>query len=172
MLDKKSYFNYYKVRGKCIDQLEEPNQPLNERQLETKYQNYKKKEAKKLSKTFEVDKLWEEVRYKAFVRDRYICRLTSKLAEVDKSLLKENAKGLYKKLDPAHVFSRGAFPHMKYEVDNLVILNRWSHSCLDSGKDPIFGKPLEKEEIDKWWEFIVGEDLYSKLKEKSVKNNH
>ena len=69
--------------------------------------------------------------------------------------------------DPAHVFGVGPYPHMCYNQKNVVLLNRYSHECLDSCRDPIRGTPISREERDEWWKKIVGEELYECLEKEA-----
>lgn len=60
---------------------------------------------------------------------------------------------------------------MKYERKNVVSLNRWSHSNLDTMRDPIVGDPISKEEVEGWWRVIIGDDLYDELGRMSLWKN-
>ena len=40
---------------------------------------------------------------------------------------------------------------MCYDEDNIISLNRYSHENLDSYRDPITGKSITREEVNKWW---------------------
>jgi hypothetical protein len=55
-----------------------------------------------------------------------------------------------------------------YDANNIVLLNRWSHSNLDNMKNPISGHSINKEQHRLWWERILkGNPLqYKYLKDK------
>ena len=161
MLSKEEYFSFYYEKGKTIDQIGYSKNNLNERQLESKYKKYCKKNERK---DFSIDQDWIDVREEVFERDKNTCQLLNKLPYTDTVLLKENSGFLCKIIDPAHIFNKASYPSLKYNSKNIVCLNRWSHICLDNLKHPIFGTPILKEEREIWWEFIVGKDRIDFLK--------
>ncbi len=160
MLSKEEYINYYKDRGKTVDQIGKSNNPLNERQLLTKYNKYVAKEEKK-NNSYVVDEKWLETKQLVKDRDKGVCQLLNKLPFQIKQTLIENSNGFYKILDPAHRISKGSSVSKKYEVSNVWTLNRYSHSNLDSYKHPIKGYNINKEEHDLWWQIIVDEIKYT-----------
>ena len=123
---------------------------------------YYVKYCKSFSKKYGKDLKWEEVRKEVFERDR-VCQLSKILSEKemkDASLFFITKEPI---LDCAHVFSRGAFPWLKYDVDNVVLLRREFHSLLDSGKNPLNGKPIEKKDTINFWIRIIGLERFIKL---------
>lgn len=81
--------------------------------------------------------------------------------------LKENAGSKLNVIDMAHIFPRGGYPWLCYDPDNVVSLNRYSHGNIDYLKDPIDGSPITKEEQERWWRVIVGNERYDRLLKKA-----
>lgn len=111
-----------------------------------------------------VDEQWIETRSQI---DLTHCRLLQILMEFKDSSgiieLRQNAGPLIECIDPAHVISRGSAPHMKYDIDNIVPLNRFSHSCMDQSRDPVTGRQVTGEVITEWWKILVGPEKYDEL---------
>jgi hypothetical protein len=128
----------------------------------------KQKKQKKQRKRTNEDIRWQEVKEQVFKRDKGCCRLLRIVSARDFLILQKNARGALKLLDPAHVFAVGSHPELCYEIDNVVVLNRFSHECLDSCKDPITGERITFEERELWWEKILGRISYSLLKNKLI----
>lgn len=151
--------------GTCV---RTPSKPLNERQLATAYSQYEQKLEKAKQKEKAVSPKGEsedsKLRKMIETRDGGRCRLMANLSLYDKSTLLSNSGGQHKMLDAAHVFGKGPFPHMRYVKENIVLLNRFSHNCLDTQKSPITGKPITAEEKEQWWCLIVGRESYEELK--------
>jgi hypothetical protein len=100
------------------------------------------------------DELWETV--KDFVRKRDKgCRLIRVLVPFELAQLVANSSGLHTQLDCAHIRPRSTYPELKYDVNNVVLLNRYSHSCLDMRRDPVSGRKIPQEEVDDWWQRIL-----------------
>jgi len=173
MLTFDQYKDYYEKWGKCVTQLTKPKQHLNEKQLKSSYNRYVKSEEKKILKRDRMlfNRQDTELRKNIFARDHYYCRLDKILFKDEYKLLKENAQHLHILLDPAHVFGKGAYPHMRFDEDNIVVLNRYSHSMLDTQKNPLTGEAISKEEKIKWWIRIVGKELYQELKKRTKEKN-
>jgi hypothetical protein len=103
------------------------------------------------------DPQWAEAKRKVRERDKGQDRILSILTYKEFLILKENApSNALQTLDPAHVFSVGAHSTEVYNVDNIVTLNRFSHTSLDDMKSPISGEGITREERDLWWERIAG----------------
>ena len=177
------FSDFYNRYGKYPNDLGRRKNPLNENQLKRRYEKYLKSEEKKQaatkrktekvknSQSSKVDDKWIAVLEQVRKRDGYRCRLLDKVTEEEKSEIKRKSYGFHKLLDCAHVFGRGAYPHMKYNVDNVVLLNRYSHSCLDQGRDPITGEQISPERLENWWRFIVGDTYYDELLNKAKRRN-
>ena len=149
-----------------------PTKPLNPRQLETAYKQYLAKVERRRQK----DKLKRSAPpsrdsvISSFIRNRdgNACRLLRILTTEEYNLWKSNYGG-QDTVDAAHVFGKGAYPWMRYVKENVVCLNRFSHSCLDTQRSPLTGKLISLEEHTYWWKRIVGEVTYNQLLFLSVK---
>lgn len=182
ILSWEEFVEFYERNGKLPNQARKPKNPLNEKQLQTKYEKYlrsmdKERErsrrlmekAKKAEGWFD-NKDWEAARKLVYARDGGACRLMEVLNDSELRDLKLRAGRFFlSKIDPAHIFGRGAYPHLYSDPDNVVLLNRYSHSMLDSGKHPIYGDPISVEEKENWWRRIVGNKHYDALVEKARK---
>jgi hypothetical protein len=116
-----------------------------------------------LIKTYEVDEEWNAVKDIVWNRDRGECRLIPKLSADTFILFREKAQYLMETIDFAHYLGRGAHILEKYNPDNVVLLNRYSHSMLDQLKSPITGENITSEQWNYWWEFIIGKEMKNKL---------
>lgn len=167
---------YYSKYGRLPNDISVRKGKMNELQLETRYKKYiqqtnnRQRESKKIVNreyTSFIDDKWEELKSKLDLTE---CQLIKRLKEEkqDEAIkeLKKNAKWLLKTIDPAHIFSRSGYPYLKYELENVVPLNRFSHSCLDTMRDPITGKNITKEEHKLFWMFIAGIDVYKRLEQR------
>lgn len=179
-LSEKEYIEFYEKHSRCVDEHFPRKNPITHKALLTRYKKYLKrlessstKPIKKssLSSVPKIDAQWNTVRKNVQFRDKS-CRLFALLDQERIYMIKHVSYGLHSILDPAHVFGKGAYPHMKYDEDNVVLLNRYSHSMLDSGKDPIHGKTISKEEQLEWWKEIVGDERFERLLAKSIRRNN
>lgn len=172
---------YYEKHGKCPNDIQMRSQPLNETQLRSRYNKYLESEEKaKKARSRHIKKIvsnkvgkddrWIETRTEAFQIYGTECLLLKILKEIKAydyiEEIKDNSAGLHKIVDPAHVFSRASAPQLKYDPENVVPLNRYSHSCLDQMRNPISGNLISKENVVAWWKFIIGKDVYKRLEEK------
>lgn len=146
------YKDFYFKHGNLYDNPIKNKNPYTEKQLETKYKKYCKKFDEE-GKTKD-----QQLRYKAFERDKG-CRLWAVLTPQERA----SCDVPFKQLDMAHVLPKKAFPSLRYELDNVVMLYRTFHNRLDEGKDPLTGKIISKDEVAKWWCRIVGEELIEDL---------
>jgi len=175
MRSKEEFIAYYKKTGSLLNEVSKRKNKLNEVQLESKYQKYiqkvEKDNQKNEEKRYTIDEDWESLKLQL---DMENCQLIKRLKEekMDKALkeLKFNASWLINTIDPAHIFPRSGYPYLKYEVINVVPLNRFSHSCIDTMRDPINGKHINKEEQQLFWLFIAGKTCYNEL-EKRIKDH-
>lgn len=172
--------NFYEQKGFCPNDLfhSKRKNSLNDKQLESRFKDYEKSENKKLEakkrhskkaneKVIEKDLEWEKLLKIVHERDGNTCQLISKLQYCDLKILQENSGGLHRILDGAHILSRSTHPDLKYDPYNVILLNRASHSLLDSFHDPITGKSITEEEQTEWWIWIVGKSRYEYLLKKS-----
>lgn len=169
IISREEYFSFYEKYGRCIDQIHRPNSKLSTSKLESKYNNYVKKEEKKIAKQklkeinkkkeIKKDEKWEDLRKDIWKRDKGQCQLIRVLTYEEYQELKRNSGGLHKKsLDLAHSIwtRRSKEPKHKYLKEGIVLLNRFSHSMIDQYRNPITGNPISKEEAEEWWKRIFG----------------
>lgn len=163
------FLTFYKEKG-FLDMgtsTRRPNHPLNDRQLERAYQQYlhkiEVKQSKEKAKSALPPSRDAELSQQVRARDGNKCRLLRILTFTEYEEWKANQGGQGNTIDAAHVFGKNAFPWLRYESDNIVCLNRFSHLSLDTYRSPINGKVISKEEHDHWWERIVGKETYQKL---------
>jgi len=163
---------FYEEKGFLPNDVGGRKNELNMVQLKSRYEKYLKSEQKKIDRIERLmskDEKWEILKEQL---DLSSCSLEEALLTTNElelvSELKKNAGHIFEIIDPAHVFGKGAYPHMKYHVDNVVPLNRFSHSMLDQNRNPITGKQLYSEHKEWWWKFIVGLEKYTELKERSL----
>lgn len=167
MLSEEAFYQQYYRTGKLPGDVGIRKSQLTEKQLKRKWVQYQNRELnraeKKKSQLIQKDERWENI--KAGLGKS--CRLVSRLYELNMNSalieLNNNAGWLMKTIDGAHYKSRSRYPLLMYYPDNVVPLNRYSHSMLDQYKDPISGEPITKEEHEEWWKLILGEEAYSRL---------
>lgn len=149
-----------------------PSKPLNDNQLQTAYKQYQHKVEVQKTKAASTSKGPSQdalVRMEIEARDGGRCRLLTILTRSEQQTLYENSAGIHKTLDAAHVFGKNAYPWMRFDPRNVMLLNRFSHNMLDTGKSPITGKMISADEHDYWWERIVGHDEWEYLLDQSVR---
>jgi hypothetical protein len=159
---------------------------LNEKQLLQKYKNYTRREEnsqKKFKNNLEkeynkpnkdrIDYKWEELKSKLDFKKCTLVAFLEEMKDTD-SLLKLRANGsfLLKTIDPAHVFPKGGYPELKYDIENVIPLNRFSHSMLDQGRDPITGDRIPKKITDLYWRALIGDKIYEKLQNRIRENRN
>ena len=138
-----------------------PLKKLNSKQLQRYYLQYVKKWDKAhagniLEKSEEPS---EDSRLSSLVRERDGgCRLLKILTKEELAEWKINNNGLGCILDAAHIFGKNTFPRMRFDEKNVVTLNRFSHSCLDTSKSPINGKAITDAQRKWWWQRIAASD--------------
>lgn len=184
-LTEKEYIQYYEDYGRCIDESMPRKNPHRLNTLKTKFKAYIRKQkalevklqkpktplkSSRIKPKLEPDSRWVNLRTEVFNRDQGCCLMRCLNLSKKQELL-SNSGGLHHIIDPAHVFGKGAFPFMKYDTDNVYSVNRYSHSMLDTGKHPLNGKPITKEETENWWKVIIGSDHYEELKQRSIRRN-
>ena len=158
------FVEYYNTYRRCPNDISPRTNVLNEKQLKNQYTKYMKSME---SKAIVIDEQWEQVKEQV---DTSKCQFISLLElhgfnqEINE--LKTKGSHLVYIVDIAHVFSRSGYPYMKYDLDNVIPLNRYSHSCLDTMKDPVSGNPITKEQHELYWKYIVGQEKYLELEER------
>lgn len=169
MLSREEYKEFYRNRGRCPDS-KAVGQKLNERQLDSRYDKYVEKQKRQREKhKFKLDEQWIELKSHLVQECALIRALRNAGRITDIHAIYQNGKFLVKTLDGAHIISRQKAPYMKYDPDNVVMMNRYSHSMLDFMKNPIDGSPITKEEQDEWWKFIIGEERWNRLNERYMR---
>ena len=99
------------------------------------------------------DKQWQKAKELVLERDRGVCRLLRVLSIPEAMKLKKNAGGMFlNNIDPAHYRSVSERPDLCYDPNNIVCLNRYSHSNLDDFKDPLDGHSITSREVENWWQ--------------------
>lgn len=109
------------------------------------------------------DQRWQQVKRQVRDRDNNTCRLMRVLTAKQALRLQKNGAALLRRLDAAHIYPVSQQISMTYEINNIVLLNRWSHSMLDSFHDPVTGEAISKEEVYAWWQAIAGERQWQAL---------
>lgn len=104
------------------------------------------------------DKEWKKVKEEVKKRDKGLDRMIRICTPVEFVILKRNAGPLLNILDPAHIIAVSENLSGTYLPFNIITLDRWSHTCLDEFKDPITGKNITKEEVNKWWKRLLHGD--------------
>lgn len=131
------------------------------KQLKRHYERYLvlwNKLAEKSNNQF-IDSQSKDSCLSAFVRNRDNgCRLLSVLTENELNEWGANHNGIGLILDAAHVFGKNAYPKLRYNKNNIVTLNRFSHSLLDTGRNPLNGCVITAEDKENWWRRIVNND--------------
>lgn len=117
-----------------------------------------KKTSDKLSeKQKENSAKWQEVRKKLFERDKS-CRVWMCLSQLEKSIILAtflDQLSMFKDIDDAaHIKARSTHPELYYELDNLVRINRYFHTLLDTHRHPVTQLPITAEEREYWFKRI------------------
>ncbi len=168
------FLAFYSKNGFCLGAFSRERKCWNEKELKAKYEKYirslsraEEKQAQKKEFERPIPDPSGPMRCSLIERlqtDPERCHLEIQLSAAGSFLLHQ--------IDRAHVFGRGPFPHMKYDIDNLVWLNRWSHNNLDQYRDPISGKSISAEDVEWWWRYIVGNERYDRLANKSRRKDN
>jgi hypothetical protein len=99
---------------------------------------------KNFIKNLAVDEEWEFVKQQVWKRDKGECQVELTLTPELQRIIKKQFYYLYSKfdgiLDCAHILPRSTFPHLIYDVDNIILGNRFYHSFLDKSLNFVTGK--------------------------------
>ncbi len=185
MLAFEEFEDYYETHNLTLpdERYNSRKHKLNKKQLERKYSQYQRRilrEEEKLKEKLEKqynkdmeykqDEKWEEVKSKLNLKRCLLVDFLIKTNQKDLlNELKRNAGPLLKIIDPAHVFPRSGYPYLKYDEDNIIPLNRFSHSMLDQGRDPIFGDRISQEMVKMYWKAFIRDKKYPLLENKIKK---
>lgn len=71
-------------------------------------------------------------------------------------------------IEVAHIKGKGAFAELKYDPDNAVLCNHYSHSLLDIHKSPLTGEDITDEERTSWFRRMKEHNLKWKKIEEEV----
>jgi hypothetical protein len=112
------------------------------------------------------DAKWNEVKATVYERDHNGCRLLRVLNPVEAIQLINEAQAFIHRVDPAHIFPVSTDPQLCYDPNNIVCLNRYSHSNLENLRHPITGVAITKEEEMQWWIRIIGQERFDLLVQK------
>lgn len=100
---------------------------------------------------------WTEVKTALFERDSG-CRVWQCLTQNERALV---LASFYDQMmmfqgvdDAAHIKPRSTHPELYYDLDNLLRINRYFHTLLDTYRNPISQMPMSKEEHDMWFRRI------------------
>lgn len=97
------------------------------------------------------DEKWLEVKEVVRERDGGKCRLLKVISAKEALILKKKAGYKINQIDSAHFLPVSERPDLCYEINNICLLNRYSHEMLDSFRNPITGAHISKEETFEWW---------------------
>ena len=120
------------------------------------------------------DAEWQRVKDTVSKRDNNMCRLIRILTYKEALILKKNAGPFINKLDHAHFISVSQDSSVMYDENNICLLNRYSHSNLDSSRDPITGEYIDSSQVKAWWIRILKGNInqYNYLEEKGLLGEH
>lgn len=190
------FVNYYKETNRFLLPLVNySKKPLTDKQLESKYKEYCKKIEKQNEKREEkiIDnkiKMYESVLNPTDVKSEHCKRINETMKKVhekndiscyrkfynsleywQKKIIDDNMwlcpkkNGAYT-FDGAHIFDRGKYSKLADDEENIVLLPRYLHKCLDDYINPFTMKNMKKEEHDDFWICIVGLERWENLKNK------
>lgn len=172
--------------------------PLTDKQLESKYKEYCKKVEKQNEKREEkmIDnkiKMYEkmmngengnkseyandveETMKNVHEKNDISCyrKFYDSLEHWQKKILDDNLWLCPKKnrtyvFDGCHILDRGKHSKLADDEDNIVLLPRYLHKCLDDYINPFTSKIMKKEEHDNLWICIIGEERWNRLLKKSI----
>lgn len=94
---------------------------------------------------------WKKVKEIVSKRDNNTCRLLKVLSYKEALILKKNAGPFLNKLDHAHFIPVSQNSDIMYDENNICLLNRYSHSNLDSSRNPITGEYITSDQVRLWW---------------------
>lgn len=116
------------------------------------------------------DAEWQRVKDIVSKRDHNMCRLIRILTYKEALILKKNAGPFINKLDHAHFIAVSQDSSVMYDENNICLLNRYSHSNLDSSRDPITGEYIDSSQVRDWWIRILKGNInqYNYLEEKGL----
>lgn len=117
---------------------------------------------------------WQKVKSDVSKRDNNMCRLIKVLTYKEALILKKNAGPFINKLDHAHFIPVSQDSSIMYDKNNICLLNRYSHSNLDSSRNPITGEYIDSSQVTDWWIRILKGNVnqYNYLEKKGLLGEH
>lgn len=117
---------------------------------------------------------WQKVKSDVSKRDNNMCRLIRVLTYKEALILKKNAGPFINKLDHAHFIPVSQDSSIMYDKNNICLLNRYSHSNLDSSRNPITGEYIDSNQVTDWWIRILKGNVnqYNYLENKGLLGEH
>lgn len=181
-----SFRSFYEKNRRCPNQACIPKHELSDKEIRRNFEKYLKQvrrseikkervstDKKSYVKGSNSDPKWRQV--KAEVHKIYgeRCFLETRLVQEgrknDLAILKENAGPFFRELQCAHVIRKTRNQKVYYYlVDDIVLLNAYSHSMLDTFHCPLTGKKITEDEQRAWWIFLVGKEKFSYLESLSA----
>lgn len=170
--------DYYKRTNNFLLPLKNwSKKELTETQLKSKYRQYcnkieviNNKKPKRSEHMQKVDRAMREIHK---VNDlSYYNNFYSSLQENEKKILDDNmwmcpkTNGNYT-FDGCHYVERSDNSKMAYDTDNIVLLPRYLHSCLDNFINPFTQQKLSRKEHHELWESILGTSKIVRLDNKN-----
>lgn len=168
MLSYEEFVSYYLEQGRCINDIGQRKNPLNERKLRSRYEDYVRSEEKREARSeryAEKDWDWIEVRQEVFERDGYTCQLMAVLTSEERAMINVDVNP--DAVDPAHIYPRSTYPHLKYHPDNVVSVSRIFHQRLDNHQHPLTGDPIAGDDRLMWFQRIIGSRKFYELERKA-----
>lgn len=80
-------------------------------------------------------------------------------------LCPKNTNGYYT-FDSAHIIERSICPKLANDIDNLVLLPRYLHTCIDNYIDYYTGERMGEKEHTELWIKLVGQERWDRLQRK------
>jgi hypothetical protein len=145
--------------GRCLRQTIKSKQCEKESKQRYCYKKYVAKKEKEYKKQFEdKDYRWEDLKEEIKLRDSSC--LFTKIATMDELRILESREDWWisKFIDGAHVVSRAEAPSQIYNVNNVILLNRYIHSKLDQFINPITLEFMGLEGKALWFTRIMQEN--------------
>lgn len=187
MLTFSEFKAFYKDKGRCPNDTFRRKNPLNEKQLNRRFEAYRRAENKRLdretrqraknrelrtssSATDRQSDPWEETKRIVHQRDDESCRLYAILTERERKIADEVLRENYHftSLVCAHVIGRGEAPHMKHDADNVVLMYQIFHDRIDRYQNPLNGDAISSTQRNLWWMRIVGRYEFANLLERKA----
>ena len=101
------------------------------------------------------DERWQQIKEEVRARDK-ICQCCKLLTPGEFMLKrKSNLSSRSNILDCAHIKPVSLYPDLTYDVNNIRLLCRDCHSCIDGFRSPVDGSFLNADEHDAWWQRII-----------------